>query len=209
MEIRKDNAAERFKALQLLEVGQNKTAAREGTAEEIKLPDPAKVAGMENAAPEGTAVNNEGNTRLTKEDEEEYLGVGQKLHVRDQKARQVLSSGSAILTTPEQIVDFIRNSITGKTTNSIKGYGRVGRRLADIVSKVTNGEVNIDNYYLELNSNQLAHLGDHIVTEKDTRNIPLSQEQVEHLPDYIDTYDDLIDVIRRKDGSVRLMLGKK
>ncbi len=28
-------------------------------------------------------------------------------------------------------------------------------------------------------------------------------------PDYIDQYDDLIDVIRRKDGSVRLMPGKK
>ena len=32
---------------------------------------------------------------------------------------------------------------------------------------------------------------------------------MEQLPQYIVTYDDLIDVIRRKDGSVHLMLGKR
>ena len=32
---------------------------------------------------------------------------------------------------------------------------------------------------------------------------------MKHLPEYIDNYDDLIDVIRRKDGSIRFMLGKR
>lgn len=36
-----------------------------------------------------------------------------------------------------------------------------------------------------------------------------TEEQLLQIPDYIDTYDDLIDVIRRKDGWIRLMLGKK
>ena len=52
-------------------------------------------------------------------------------------------------------------------------------------------------------------MGDHVNQDADIRNIPLTESQAEHIPEYVDEFDDLFDVIRRKDGSVRLMLGKK
>ncbi len=166
-------------------------------------PMPATAQGAKNAPVEGA------NTRLTEEDLDAYMNVGDRLHVKDQKARVQESYGSPVLTKAAEIAGFIRDSVAGKIRNAIKAYGRVGTDFANRVARVTNGEVDISNYYLELDANKLAHISDHIKTDKDSRNIPLTAEQVEQIPEYIDTFDDLIDVIRRKDGSVRLMLGKK
>lgn len=147
--------------------------------------------------------------RLTENDIADYMSVGDRKHVRDTKQRLVDNGESPVLTKPEEIVDFIRNAFRRKIQKVIKGYGRVNNRLADAVKSATGGDVVIDDYYLELDADRLAHLSDHVGQDKDIRNIPLSETQVEQLPKYIDTYDDLIEVIRRKDGSVRLKLGKK
>ena len=39
--------------------------------------------------------------------------------------------------------------------------------------------------------------------------VPLTEEQIEKIPEYIDNATEVIDVVRRKDGSVRLKLGTK
>lgn len=147
--------------------------------------------------------------RLSDADVDDYMRVGERRHVRDAKQRIVDSGESPILTKPEEIVAFIRNAFRRKIQKTVKGYGRVNNRLASAVKTATNGDINIDDYYLELDADKIAHISDHVGQDKDIRNIPLSEEQLEQLPDYIDNYDDLIDIIRRKDGSVRLMLGKK
>lgn len=71
------------------------------------------------------------------------------------------------------------------------------------------GELNISDYYLELDGNRLEHLSDHIEEDEDVRNIPLTEEQVLLIPEYIDNYDDVLRVVKRKDGSKRIYLGKK
>ena len=149
------------------------------------------------------------NRRLTDADISQYLSTGERQHVRDQKGKQLDSGGSPILTEAAAVRNFIQDSLSGKIRNTIKGYGMVGSRFAGDVSNKSGGAVNISGYYLELDSNRLAHLSDHVEQEKDSRNIPLTSEQVQRIPDYIDGYDDLIDIIARKDGSVRLMLGKR
>lgn len=149
------------------------------------------------------------NTRLQESDLDTYLQVGDRQHVRNQKGKILTNGGSPILTKATEIVDFIRKSFAGEIKDEIRAYGRVGKQFADRVRKATGGNVAIDNYYLELNSNQIAHLSDHVGTDKDPRSVPLTKEQVEQIPEYIDSFDDLIDVIKRKDGSLRLMLGKK
>lgn len=147
--------------------------------------------------------------RLTDEDLDDYMQVGERLHVRDTKQRIMDNGDSPILTKPEEIVAFIRDAFRRNIQKIVKGYGRVNNRLASAVKTATNGELNIDDYYLELDADKIAHISDHVIQDKDTRNIPLTEKQLEQLPQYIDTYDDLINVIRRKDGSIRLMLGKK
>jgi len=52
-------------------------------------------------------------------------------------------------------------------------------------------------------------MGDHVDIDADKRNIPLTTEQIENLAEYIDDYDGVLDVVSRKDGSIRLYLHKK
>ena len=171
--------------------------------------------GVENetAAPwAGTTAVNE-NTRLTDDDLNDYMKVGGREHVRNTKAAQVKAGSSPILTSVKAIKDFIRSAINGKTKDTIKAYGKVGNRLANAVAvadRNANGNaLDIKGYYLELEANHLSHLSDHIESDADTRNIPLTEEQAESIPDYIDTFDDVIEVMRKKDGGIRIKIGKK
>lgn len=164
--------------------------------------------GQQNTA----ATKESGNTKLTNSDLTEYLKVGDRQHVRNVKEAQLKSGDSPILTTVKQIRDFITSAIQGKTRNVIKAYGRVGSKMsADIAraAKTDYGIGDITGYYLELDANRLGHLSDHIADDGDPRNIPLSESQVLNLTDYIDNYDDILDVVKKKDGSVRVIVGKQ
>lgn len=152
--------------------------------------------------------NNTENTMLTENDLEEYLKVGEREHVRDSKNTQVMRGQSPILTTIDQIKSFIRSAMGGNEKNTIKAYGKVGSRMAGDILAV-DGNLDVSNYYLELDANRLAHLSEHVGDDGDARNIPLTQEQAENLTEYINGYDDILNVIRRKDGSIRVTLGKK
>jgi len=150
------------------------------------------------------------NSRLSDADLQSYLTVGTREHVRNTKAEQLRNGQSPILTTVWQIRDFIKSAIEGKNRDTIKGYGKVGSRMAaDIANKATFDVGDITGYYLELDSNHLDHLSDHINDDGDPRNIPLTEEQVLNLAEYIDSYDDVLDVVRKKDGSVKVHLGKR
>ena len=157
-----------------------------------------------------TALNEAGskNTMLTDSDLEEYLSVGNREHVRNAKHEQINAGESPILTSLAAVKEFIKKSITGKARDTIKGYGKVGTRMAADISKKSGGTVLVDGYYLELDSNRLEHLSDH-VQDTDPRNIPLTEDQILEIPEYIDTYDDVLDVVRKKDGGVRILLGKR
>ncbi len=155
------------------------------------------------------AKSTDGNTRLTENDITEYVATGERQHVRNGKEAQIRTGDSPILTTPASIVGFIKDALTGKRRNVIKAYGRVGQRFSKDVYAKSEGITNISGYYMELDANKLAHMKDHLEVDEDLRNIPLTEDQLVHLPDYIDNYDDVVDVVRRKDGSVRIILGKK
>ncbi len=147
------------------------------------------------------------NRPLTEADLEEYLQVGERQHVRDLKMEQIRNGRAPILTTIQQVKDFIRSAMSGDIRDTIKAYGRVGDRMAGDIR--TKGGIDVTGYYLELDANRLNHLSDHIRDDGDPRNIPLTREQVEDLTSYIDSYDEVLDVVKRKDGSVRVTLGKR
>ena len=183
-----------------------------GGEEPVTLPTYAETARRSREADGGgqqkTASVEAGNRFLTEADMEEYLRTGEREHVRNLKNEQIRRGESPILTTIEQVKEFIRSALTGQKRDTIKAYGRVGQQLASDIMAADSG-TDVSGYYLELDANRLAHLGDHVKDDGDSRNIPLTQAQAENLTDYIDKYDDVLDVVKRKDGSTRILLGKK
>ena len=160
------------------------------------------------AAPEQRFFIEDQNKRLSKDDIEAYLTVGDRQHVRNAKQKIIDSGGSPILTSEEEIRDYIIKSINGEERDSIKAYGRVGNGMAEEVKELA-PDLDISDFYLELDANHLAHLSDHIENDTDIRNIPLTEEQVQKIPEYLDSYDDVLEVTRKKDGSIRIVFGKK
>ncbi len=183
-----------------------------GGEEPVTLPTYAETARRSREADgcgqQKTASVEAGNRFLTEADMEEYLRTGEREHVRNLKNEQIRRGESPILTTIEQVKEFIRSALTGQKRDTIKAYGRVGQQLASDIMAADSG-TDVSGYYLELDANRLAHLGDHVKDDGDSRNIPLTQAQAENLTDYIDKYDDVLDVVKRKDGSTRILLGKK
>ncbi len=157
-----------------------------------------------NTAPQGAE-----NTMLNDADLQEYLSVGERQHVRNAKDAQLRNGESPILTTIGQIRKFIRSAMYGEQRDTIKAYGKVGGKLAQDILNASDGKTDVSGYYLELDGNRLRHMKDHIDTDTDGRNIPLSAEQAELLTEYINEYDSVLRVLKRKDGSTRVYLSKK
>ena len=157
-----------------------------------------------NTAPQGAE-----NTMLNDADLQEYLSVGERQHVRNAKDAQLRNGESPILTTIGQIRKFIRSAMYGEQRDTIKAYGKVGGKLAQDILNASDGKTDVSGYYLELDGNRLRHMKDHIDTDTDGRNIPLSAEQAELLTEYINEYDRVLRVLKRKDGSTRVYLSKK
>lgn len=158
---------------------------------------------QKNAAPAGTE-----NSRMSDADLQDYLAVGERQHVRNAKEAQLNSGSSPILTTISQIRSFIRSAMYGEQPNTIKAYGKVGSKMAQDISTASDGKTNVSGYYLELDGNRIRHMKDHVDADSDGRNIPLTSEQAEQLTDYIDNYDNVLDVLTRKDGSTKVYLSK-
>ena len=115
-------------------------------------PAPGSLDWVQEVSELGKPTNTSESRRLTEADMDSYMRVGERRHVRDTKQRILDNGDSPILTKPAEIVDFIRNAFRRKIQNTVKGYGRVNNRLANAVKSVTNGDVNIDDYYLELDA---------------------------------------------------------
>lgn len=148
------------------------------------------------------------NTIMQESDLPDYMATGVRQHVRNAKDAQLKNGGSPILTTIEQIKGFIRSSLRGETIGTIKGYGKVGSRMAQDISDSSDGKTDVRGYYLELDGNRIRHMKDHVDTDSDGRNIPLTSAQAEQLTEYIDNYDEVLDVLTRKDGSTKVYLSK-
>jgi hypothetical protein len=159
-------------------------------------------------AQKNTATTGTENSRMSDADLQDYLAVGERQHVRNAKEAQLNSGSSPILTTISQIRSFIRSALYGEQSNTIKAYGKVGSKMAQDISAASDGKTNVSGYYLELDGNRIRHMKDHVDTDSDGRNVPLTSEQAEQLTDYIDNYDNVLDVLTRKDGSTKVYLSK-
>ncbi|MBO4331208.1 MAG: hypothetical protein J5827_03950, partial [Oscillospiraceae bacterium] len=196
------------------ETGAAESAAPEGRID-LKTYE-QEQAEKENAASGAETVT--GNTRLTEADLAGYMSAGDRQHVRNLKERQLLAGISPILIGNEDIQDFIKKSVSGEIRDDIRGYGKVGAPLAEAISeadlkinpvKANGNGLNVQDYYLELEANHLAHLKDHIEEDADGRNVPMTPEQVLRIPEYIDNATDVLSVMRHRDGGIHIQLGTK
>ncbi len=156
---------------------------------------------------DGVKYSYKENQPLTTGDLPTYLKTGIREHVRNQKHKIIAKGESVFLYLDAEIKQFISDSLDGKERNSIKAYARVGRRFADELLTVSDEDV--EGYYLELDGNRIEHINDHIESNSDNRNIPLSDKEALEITEYIDTYTEILDCVKRKDGSKRIYLSKE
>jgi len=149
------------------------------------------------------------NTRLSREDLNDYLKTGKKKSVRDAKQAVVRSGENVILTSPWATREFIQDAISGEALGTTKAYGKVGVSLANDVYSASGGKLDIKDWYLELTPYDLKHAFSEHSEAKKAGNIPLSLENFLSIPDYIDAYDDVLNVKEYDSGDKTITLGKK
>ena len=147
------------------------------------------------------------NRMLSEKDLTEYLSVGKTKHTRDKKQAMLASGNSPILTSMQQVKDFISEAIHGKQLGQTKAYGVVGSRLADAVRE-KNSEIDISGYYLELTSDALAHAYKEHSKAKEYGDIDLSEEDFRKIPEYINDFDYVLSV-EPFNGKKKIRIAKK
>lgn len=157
--------------------------------------------GMEN-------VKSGSNTRLSADNLAEYINTGKKSNVTRNKNKMLEAGNQPILTSDKETKQYIVDAITGKVSNEVKAYGKVGDNFAHDVSNVTNGKINIKGKYLEINADDVKHSFKQHVHPKQEGDIPLSLVDYQKIPEYIDNYDDILEIVETKEGP-RIMLGKQ
>ena len=145
--------------------------------------------------------------RLTELDLSDYLKAGTRLNKAKQQA---LKDGKKIiLITEDEITDYISASINGNKNLTTVAYGRVTDRLAADVEEYSQGDIIIDDNFLELVSYDIDHAYREHLKAKEQGDIDLTKEDFENIPEYIDNYDELVYAIRFKNGNTRICLSKK
>lgn len=142
---------------------------------------------------------------LTDNDYDDYIKSGNQ-HTQHQKADIVKNGESAILRSKEETDTFIERSLNDSSFHSTRAFSRVSdRMIRDMADKYN---VDVDGYYLELNSSDIFHTAKH-ENEQREHQIPLTEDDLKRLPEYMVNYDDVLKVKKQKDGSVKAWLGKK
>lgn len=178
--------------------------------------DPARGVAAENSTDsivpritKNTSASTMKATPLTQQDAAEYLKTGKRLHVRNQKTEMLGLGDNPILSDQQKVDEFVNRSIAGQTTGTTKVYGKVGPQMAEDIRRASNGRIDVDGDYLELNSDWLKHMKTGHGVETDPEQISLTDDQIRKIPQYIANYDDILQTAVRPDGSKRITFGKK
>ena len=145
--------------------------------------------------------------RLSTNDLKDYLNAGSRQN--NSKMRALNDGKKLILTSENEITDFIDDSIQGEQGLITVAYGKVAERLSRDVDEYSKGKINIANYYLELVPNDLSHAYKEHVNAKQDGDIDLSLDDFHNIPDYLDNYDDLVYAIQYASGTTRICVSKK
>ena len=146
-------------------------------------------------------------TRLSENDLDEYLRAGTRTNKVKQKA---LDNGKKIiLTTNEEITDFIHESIKDASSLNTVGYGRVDERLSHDVDEYSDGDIKISGSFLELVPYDISHSYKEHLNAKEEGDIDLSLADFENIPSYLEHYDELVYARRFNSGNTKICVSKK
>ncbi|MBE7020894.1 MAG: hypothetical protein E7411_05650 [Ruminococcaceae bacterium] len=126
-------------------------------------------------------------------DLDEYMRIGKTLHTRNKKQRMLEAGKKPILISSGDIKTFIHNIIHGKAPGEVRAFGKVGKRLADVIHDKKDS-LNLLNKYLELNSDDLRESYKRHSTPKEIGDIPLSEQDFEKIPEYLNEFDGVLAV---------------
>ena len=143
---------------------------------------------------------------LTDNEAEKYMNVGNK-HVQNKKFDIIQQGEKVILTSKKETDDFIDRSLSGENFHQIKAFSKVTDRMVADIKNV--GNLDVSDYYLELNSSDILHTVKHLEEETRKNQIPLSVDDIRNLPEYIVNYDDVLEVNIKRDGRKTVIFGKK
>ena len=144
---------------------------------------------------------------LSEEDLPGYLRAGGRANKYKQQA--IDNGKKIILTTSEDIREYIEKAIAGEKDLPAVAYGKVDSRLSEETSDYSDGKIQISNYYLELVATDIHHAYQEHLHAKKAGDIDLSIEDFMNIPLYVATYDDFVYAIKYKSGNTKICLSKK
>lgn len=156
------------------------------------------------------------NIALSDADLDDYIKTGKTKHTRDKKIRMLESGNSPILTRADEIKQFILDCIHGKALGQAKAFGKVGKRLSSAIMAVRS-DINLNDNYLEINSDSLREAYKRHSTPKEKGDIPLSEADFQSIPELLNDFDGVTSVDsfngkveahiykRTEDGYIRLI----
>ena len=144
---------------------------------------------------------------LTDSDLDDYLKAGTRSNNYKQQA--IESGKKILLTSEEEIKNYIKKATDGEKDMPTVAYGRVANKLSTDTESYSNGKIKISDYYLELVPNDLYHAYREHLTAKEHGDIDLSFEDFENIPGYLATYDDFVYAIKYKSGNTKICVSKK
>ena len=144
---------------------------------------------------------------LTDDDVDKYLKAGGRSNKYKQEA--IDSGKKIILTTSQETRNYIEKSIAGEKGLPTVAYGIVDKKLSKDASDYSDDKIKINDYYLELVSNDIQHAYKEHSKAKEKGDIDLSIEDFSNIPLYVATYDDFVYAIKYKSGNTKICLSKK
>ena len=144
---------------------------------------------------------------LQEDDLPNYLRAGNRKNKYKQEA--IKKGEKIILTTHEEIYEYIERAIKGDKTLLPVAYGKVADRLYEETSNYSEGSIQIKNYYLELVAYDIHHAYTEHLKAKEDGDIDLTLDDFKNIPDYLATYDDLVYAIEFASGNKRICVSKK
>lgn len=138
---------------------------------------------------------------------EEYLNAGER---RNKKKAEAIANGIKILLNNSlEIKEYINKAINKKVENVTVAYGKVNKRCVSDVKEISNGKIDVTDYFLELVPSDLEHAWQEHHKAKESGDIPLSQKDFENIPNYFENYDEMVYAIQFASGNKKLCVSKK
>ena len=136
----------------------------------------------------------------------DYLQAGKR---RNKGKQEALERGEKIiLTSDEEIRNYILSAIRGNVDMPTVAYAKVSKELSDAV-KEANKAFDIEDSYLELVASDLRHayLSHH--KAKEPGDIDLADSDFLNIPNYLENFDRIEEAKRFKNGKQEIMLSAK